>query len=67
MITELRKPDEFFFFQFLLVTLAGSVYSSTDVQVMRIYEKTTIGMLEMYYTIKVLHSTKKKLRISYFL
>jgi hypothetical protein len=66
MITELRKPDEFFF-QFLLVTLAGSVYSSTDVQVMRIYEKTTIGMLGMYYTIKILDSTKKKLRISYFL
>jgi hypothetical protein len=55
-----------FFFQFLLVTLAGSVYSSTDVQVMRIYEKTTIGMLGMYYTKKVLHSTKKKLRISLF-
>jgi hypothetical protein len=38
MITELRKPDEFFF-QFLLVTLTGSVYSSTDVQVMRINEE----------------------------
>jgi hypothetical protein len=38
MITELRKLDEFFF-QFLLVTLAGSVYSSTDVQVMRINEE----------------------------